>query len=52
MATNDHDDNPRHDHGTMDVTEHQKTFEGFLTFVKWSIVVIAAVLVFLALVNA
>jgi hypothetical protein len=42
----------KHEHGKMDITEHEKTFEGF---VKWSIWVSAisiGILIFLALVNS
>ena len=38
-----------HKHGSMDITEQEKTFDGFVTFTKWSVIVILAVLVFLAL---
>ncbi len=41
-----------HEHGTMDITEQEKTFEGFI---KWTIrVVIAslAILIFLAVFNS
>jgi hypothetical protein len=41
-----------HKHGEMDVTEHEKTFEGFI---RWTIYVAAfsiAVLIFLAIFNS
>ena len=41
-----------HVHGTMDVTAHEKTFNGFIRLATWSVVSIAAILVFLALANA
>jgi hypothetical protein len=41
-----------HKVGSMDVREQEETFAGFVTFVKWSVVVIVCVLVFMALVNA
>ncbi|MFO1175612.1 MAG: aa3-type cytochrome c oxidase subunit IV [Paracoccaceae bacterium] len=41
-----------HEHGTMNIREHEQTFHGFVTFVKWAVVVILGVLVFLALANA
>lgn len=41
-----------HEHGTMDVRDHEQTFEGFVNFVKWAVVVILGVLIFLALANA
>jgi basic membrane lipoprotein Med (substrate-binding protein (PBP1-ABC) superfamily) len=34
--------------GTMDITEHLKTWNGFLTGVKWSVVGIIVILVVLA----
>ncbi len=41
-----------HKHGEMDITEHEKTFEGFIRFSAWVAVVCVLILVFLALVNA
>lgn len=41
-----------HKHGEMDVTEHEKTFAGFVTVTKWVVIVILALLVFLALFRA
>lgn len=38
-----------HEHGTMDITTQEKTFAGFVTFTKWAVIVIIAVLVFLAI---
>ncbi|MEM7490120.1 MAG: aa3-type cytochrome c oxidase subunit IV [Pseudomonadota bacterium] len=38
-----------HEHGKMDVTEHEKTFAGFVTVTKWVVIIIIGVLVFLAL---
>lgn len=35
--------------GTMDITEQEKTFAGFMTFTKWTVICIIGVLVFLAL---
>lgn len=43
---------PEHKHGDMDISEQERTFGGFVTFTKWTIVVIIVILVFLALVNA
>ena len=40
-----------HKIGSMDITTQRKTFSGFLWFVKWGAILIAAVLIFLALVN-
>lgn len=41
-----------HPHGTADVTDHQRTFNGFVRVVAWNVVAMAAVLIFLALSNA
>lgn len=41
-----------HKHGTMDIRAHEKTFAGFVKFTIWSVVVIIAVLIFLALAGA
>ena len=41
-----------HKHGSMDITEHEKTFDGFL---RWSVRVAAVsigILVFLAIFNS
>jgi len=39
-------------HGSMDVTEQEKTFEGFTKFVIRTVVVILLLLIFMALVNS
>ncbi|MEL6679621.1 MAG: aa3-type cytochrome c oxidase subunit IV [Pseudomonadota bacterium] len=41
-----------HEHGTMDVTEQQKTFDGFMAWVVRTIVASIAVLLFLAIFNS
>ncbi len=41
-----------HEHGTMDTTEHEKTFHGFLKACIWVAGVSIALLIFLALINA
>lgn len=41
-----------HDHGTMDIVDHERTFHGFVRMMTWSAVSIILVLIFLALVNA
>lgn len=41
-----------HEHGNMDTTNQQKTFEGFTKAVAWSAAVIIGVLLFIAAVNA
>ena len=38
-----------HKHGSMDITEQEKTFAGFVTFTKWTVIVIVAILVFMAI---
>jgi hypothetical protein len=40
-----------HEQGSMDIRAHEKTFAGFVKFASWTVVVILAVLVFLALAN-
>jgi hypothetical protein len=41
-----------HKPGSMNIKTQEETFAGFVTFVKWAVVIILAVLVFLALTNA
>jgi hypothetical protein len=41
-----------HKHGEMDTTVQEQTFESFVKWVVWSVVGIAAFLIFLAMVNA
>lgn len=36
--------------GKMDITEHEKTFAGFMRFTVWSVAVIIGILIFLAIV--
>ena len=38
-----------HEHGTMDTTVQEKTFEGFVSFVTRAVIVILGVLVFMAI---
>lgn len=38
-------------HGEMDVTTHEKTFEGFIRFATWGAGISIGTLIFLALVN-
>ena len=38
-----------HEHGSMDTTEQEKTFAGFVTFTKWVVIVIISILLFLAI---
>jgi hypothetical protein len=37
------------DSGSMDMSEHLRTWNGFLTFVKWMVIGSAALLIFLAI---
>ncbi len=43
------DEQARHDHGSMDTTEHEKTFAGFMTISKWVTIAIIVILVLLAI---
>lgn len=40
-----------HKHGEMDITEQQKTFDGFIKFTIWTTVVIIVSLILLAMIN-
>ena len=37
-----------HEHGSMDVTEQEKTFAGFISWTVYTLVLITIVLIFLA----
>lgn len=39
----------QHDHGSMNIDAHEKTFEGFMKWVTWSTVGIIGFLIFLAI---
>lgn len=39
-------------HGEMDVTEHEKTFQGFIRFFVWLFGISIGILIFLALFNS
>lgn len=41
-----------HKHGEMDATAQQKTFDGFIGFMKWSTIIVIVVLILLALAGA
>ena len=41
-----------HKHGSMDTTEQEKTFDGFMRFSIWTVVVIIVALILLARINA
>ncbi|MFC3118018.1 aa3-type cytochrome c oxidase subunit IV [Jhaorihella thermophila] len=38
-----------HKHGDMDIREHEEMFHAFVKFMTWSVIVILAILVFLAI---
>ncbi len=40
-----------HKHGSMDITEQQKAFDGFITFTIRTVIVILALVIFMAMVN-
>lgn len=39
----------KHEHGSMDVTEHEKTFDGLMRGSAWTLAIIIVALAFLAL---
>ncbi len=41
-----------HKHGSMDIKEQEKTFDGFIRYVIWGAAISIGVLIFMALVNA
>lgn len=41
-----------HKPGSMDIRVQQKTFNGFIGFTKWGVILSIAVLIFIALVNS
>jgi len=51
MAHHDHD-HAEYQVGTMDITEQQKTFAGFIKLSIWTACAAVVVLIFLALVNS
>ncbi|SFJ03706.1 aa3-type cytochrome c oxidase subunit IV [Jannaschia pohangensis] len=38
-----------HKHGSMDTSAQEKTFAGFMSVTKWTVIAILAILVFLAI---
>jgi hypothetical protein len=44
-------DMAEHKHGEMNIEVQEKTFDGFIKSVTWSVVVIVVVLLFIAAVN-
>jgi Ni,Fe-hydrogenase I cytochrome b subunit len=47
----DHDKN-EHQHGSMDIRGHEKTFEGFVRLSIWVVCVAIGILIFMGLVNS
>lgn len=41
-----------HEHGKMDCTTQEKTFDGFITFMTRGAIVCVAILIFMALTNS
>ncbi|ESW61891.1 MAG: MFS transporter [Rhodobacter sp. CACIA14H1] len=46
------DHHSEHVPGSMDIRAQEKTFAGFMSFTKWGVIIIFAILIFMALVNA
>lgn len=42
----------KHEHGKMDITEQEKTFDGFIRYIVWGTVIVIGILIFLALAGA
>ena len=42
----------KHEHGKMDISEQEKTFEGFIKWSVWTAAVSIGILIFLALANS
>jgi hypothetical protein len=40
-----------HKPGSMDISNQEKTFAGFMKMTKWAVILIVLLLIFLALVN-
>lgn len=38
-----------HEHGSMDVTEQERTFDGFIKWTIWVLAFIAVILIFMAI---
>jgi Ni,Fe-hydrogenase I cytochrome b subunit len=47
----DHNKN-EHEHGSMDIRSHEKTFEGFIRLSIWVACVAIGILIFMGLVNS
>ncbi|MDQ1900254.1 aa3-type cytochrome c oxidase subunit IV [Paracoccus sp. WLY502] len=52
MAQHHNHEVTEHKVGTMDITEQQRTFAGFIKFATWTAILSILVLIFMALVNA
>ncbi|WGV15497.1 aa3-type cytochrome c oxidase subunit IV [Fuscovulum ytuae] len=48
MADHNHEFKP----GSMDIRAQEKTFAGFMKFTQWGVIIIFAILIFLALAGA
>lgn len=48
----DHKDTTHHEHGSMDISDHQKTFAGFIRVMVWGATLSVLAVIFMALVNA
>lgn len=48
----DHKHDAHHEHGSMDISDHQKTFAGFIRVLVWGAALSVGSVIFLALVNA
>lgn len=46
------DNHSKHEHGSMNIREHEKTFAGFIRLSIWVVCISIAILIFMALVNA
>ena len=45
-------DNQDHKHGSMDISQQQATFHGFISFATWVVILSLLALIFMALTNA
>jgi Ni,Fe-hydrogenase I cytochrome b subunit len=46
------DHHSEHKHGSMDIRDQEKTFQGFVRMSVWVTGIVIAILIFMALVNA
>ncbi|MCQ0969007.1 aa3-type cytochrome c oxidase subunit IV (plasmid) [Paracoccus sp. TK19116] len=47
-----HHEIDEHEQGSMDITEHRKTFAGFIKLLTWGVILSLLSLIFMALVNS